>query len=169
MTHNIRTTLHRKSRRGSGGISIFSRYDVKAKVVSKVCDHFIVLSICVNTNKATDNNRLYVIACYIPPKSTNFQCIYCSGDYFGELSELIYSFSKLGSIIIMGNMNARTSNLIDFPSHSSSICIHYLPCDCNAPSWVPPKCYSKDKVVNAYGRELLTLRKNCNLFIVNGR
>ena len=72
MTHNIRTALHRKSRRGFGGISFFSRYDVKAEVVSEVCNHFIVLSIGVNTNKATDNNILYVIACYIPSKSTTF-------------------------------------------------------------------------------------------------
>lgn len=160
--HTVRKSLHYRAKRGSGGITIFVHNRLEVKIVSEKCDHFVVLEL--------DNaeSKLYMIVCYVPPKSTTFQCKTCSGDYFGSLSALIQYYSQLGSVIVNGDMNARTGILPDFAPHLGTICTHPNICDCEI-EWVPPARCSKDTVVNEYGRDMLEICRSCNLVIVNGR
>lgn len=168
--HTVRKSLHRKARRGSGGITIFVRKCIDAEIVSEVCDHVVVLEInkFKGVNQGIGNKKLYLIVCYIPPKSTTYQCSLCSGDYFAELSTLVERYSQLGNVFVTGDMNARTGKLTDFVHHSGNDCVHPCACDCTT-EWTPPTRSSKDTTVNEYGRELIELCRSCNLVIVNGR
>lgn len=163
--HTVRESLHRRARRASGGISVFVKEHLPARIVENVCDHFVVLEL-----GSGGKRKHYIIVCYVPPKGTSFQCSNCPGDYFNDLSRLLQKYRKLGNVLVTGDMNARTGNLQDFDQHCGENCCHASMCDCvSITNRNVSSRKSKDSVVNDYGKELLTLCKSSNLLMANGR
>ena len=113
-------------------------------------------------------NDLFICFCYISPEGSS---IYSSSktsglDIFDYLEKDIARFNKLGDILIMGDLNARSSQLKDFIDN-----------DCNDHLQLPDyisidkQCHrnNMDSHVNNYGKVLVEMCCNSNCKILNGR
>ena len=56
------------------------------------------------------NADIFVSAIYIPPRN----CVYSDVKYFDILEDKIAKYSNLGEIILMGDMNSRVGESLDF-------------------------------------------------------
>lgn len=173
--HNIRP-MHARARRPSGGISVLIKHDLrrsKSKMgisVIKETDCLVWLKIHSSTFGLSSD--LYICACYLPPENSSYWKHH-DFDPFSSLEQDICDFRNNGTIIITGDLNARTGIKPD-----------YLP-DCNDlgnPDSIVLSSYntvldklgrkhrkSEDKISNSYGNKLLTLCQTLNLRILNGR
>ena len=158
----------KRSRRFSGGIIIFYKSKLHKGIVEL-------------TNISTSKNRiwlkmekdffgfkkdLYLCACYIPPFNSPFY-----DDDFIKLENEIIQLSDKGDIALIGDLNARTANRLDFIDNERHI--HDALLD------ILPTCYlhdsnierrnSVDSVFNSQGQQLLDLCIASQLRILNGR
>ena len=113
-------------------------------------------------------NDIYVCFAYcVPSSSTVLHRDFMPDDLFEDLQTKLSKYDQRGDVIILGDMNSRTS------------CIReYLPNDSNEHVPAPPLYVdteatfvrnSFDKVVNSYGRKFLDICKSVPLRILNGR
>lgn len=106
---------------------------------------------------------LYLCATYIPP----YESPYYNDDIFSTLqSEIIY-FQSLGSVLLMGDLNARTGKEVDYISSDGD---KYI----NGSLIHQQKRHTKtrqnyDNTINRHGKQVLQLCKSLGLYIVNGR
>lgn len=161
----IRKSLHKNARRGSGGMTILHRNTVDVKIVQTVCDHFAVLQL---QNKTLEDDKLYIISCYIPPAGTTFLCRDCNGDYFSVLNELVETYNHIGQVVITGDLNARVSNRLDYTPGGACV-TECFEVNCKCQKRIPSPRNSLDLVCNEYGNELLNVCKATGMYIVNGR
>ena len=107
---------------------------------------------------------MFLCGAYIPPKNTT-QNILSKADYFGSLENSVFKFKYKGSVVIMGDLNARTGiedHTLRVDNHISQL----LP-DTNSIQ-EGNQCSCDDKT-NSYGRISLKLCNNHNLKIANGQ
>ncbi len=169
--HNfIRTNLHSKATRASGGCIVYFR-DALVKsldVVKTICDHFVVVNI-----SNVLNFDAYLIMCYIPPSNSDYICKSCDGNYMEALSDLVVKYSGKGSVSICGDLNGRTGILSDEPIVNdidlTTDKFSYIGSD--SPIWTCEltKRASMDRIVNPRGEDILHLCKSAGLRIMNGR
>ncbi|CAG2193071.1 unnamed protein product [Mytilus edulis] len=108
---------------------------------------------------------IYVCACYIPPLSSTY-----FNDDFILLENEISKLSSKGNILIIGDLNARVSNHLDFISDENNIhddLLNLLPDDYLGDSHIYRN--SLDKVLNPHGKQLIDLCIASRLRILNGR
>lgn len=106
----VRQKVHKKAKRGSGGLTIMYNPDtITVNVVETKCDHFIV----IEDNNTVKSESITVISAYVPPKDTTYVCSTCSNDYFDQLSLLVAKYRN-NNLVIVGDMNARTGLLKDY-------------------------------------------------------
>ena len=91
---------------------------------------------------------------------------YFSEDIFEELENDINYYSSRGSILLLGDLNARTGKYNDFLEAP-----HRCFLDIDEQENVTPVAYRNncDNVLNEHGKALLKICKNCDLRILNGR
>ena len=89
---------------------------------------------------------------------------------FEILFEEIAKYNALGSVMLIGDLNARTGNLTEKLVTDSSILDNELNCDFNSDADIQlNKRVNKDTSINTYGRNLIQLLSSCHMFILNGR
>lgn len=157
---NLPAKKHSKKHgRHSGGI--LAIIDKKLRkgitVVNRGRDYGIWLKL--NKHFFSIPNDKYICGSYIPPRSSP----YTIPKIFDKLDEEITELSGLGKILIIGDMNARVGNQLD-----------YVPADkYNATDDMrditPPDRHSMDHAINTYGRSLLNLCRHNDLLLLNGR
>ena len=110
--------------------------------------------------KSGESKDIFIGTCYLNPSNSR-----STDQKISKLSEDIISLQKKGEVIIMGDLNARTSNLEDTitPDKSDETLF-----DINFPD-PPQKRNSRDTETNHRGLELLEMCKSINLNILNGR
>lgn len=117
------------------------------------------------------NSDLYLGCVYIPPNNSSFHRVY-NCDIFNELESQITTYLAKGKVMLLGDINARTSNRDDFIFNDFINCdilsevIELLTYEIDKPL---PVRINPDKVVNEYGSKLLSLCKSSGLRILNGR
>ena len=106
---------------------------------------------------------------YVPPETSSYSTIAIFDDIESELLHKVNTDDT--EFLIMGDFNAYTSNLPDFDEVTDetgpNINVRYYINGENGT--IPPRCSQDKHRPNNYGRRLLQLCKNFNLFIVNGR
>ena len=163
----FRKLKHKNARRNSGGVSVLTK-TIIAKYVTPVkttAEHLIWLKISKNlTGYPLDT---YLCCTYIPPEHSPYYKTHPNLDIFDELSFDITKFSKLGHIIISGDLNARLGSKSE-TLRSSEINDHgeILP---NLNTINPPPRCSMDHVSNKWGNKLIDICVSHNLCVLNGR
>ena len=88
-------------------------------------------------------------------------------DGYKNLQSEILHFQALGSVLIMGDLNARTGREMDYVSAEGSF--HSCSETPLYPTQVTTQRQRYDSVVNKNGKQTLHLCKGLGLYIVNGR
>ena len=109
----------------------------------------------------TDHD-IIICGVYIPPHNSP----YFSFDLFEELEKDISPFTSRGSILLLGDMNARTGKYNDFLDANDK---EYLITDTQETSFTASPRNNCHNVLNNHGKLLLQICKNCDLAILNGR
>ena len=167
--HNIRTKS-KKAWRPSGGISIFIRNNIKEGI--QIIETNSKFSQWCKMKKDFFNleKDIYICTTYIPPKNSSFYNNNIDSNPYEDISKEIQQYSIMGHIILQGDFNARTKNLIDTIINDED----------NSHLNIPlPQTYKFDKTVNKrrncdswkneFGEELTQLCRTNHLRILNGR
>ena len=159
-----------KSGRSSGSITLFYKKNFQTKVkVPKQSKHYIWLkyvyeicptnlSSCIRnlSNKLKD---LYICITYIPPVKSPYY-----------LEDIFPSIKNESCVLLIGDMNARTTNLSEYldTSGNKSIDTCQTTSHCSQPL-ITTKRVNIDHQSNTHGHKVIDLCKTCNLRILNGR
>lgn len=109
---------------------------------------------------------LFICSVYIPSQNSSREHrLDC--DHFESLQQSIYKFSKLGSIILCGDFNARMGNL-DGCGNNTSFIEGLFQSTCLLNDSIELH-NSKDNHRNSYGKLLSELCCANNLIVLNGR
>jgi len=165
-----RPKLHR-ARKFSGGIAVFVKNEIRPGIKfihsESLPSDVIWLKLCNSFFKGWDTDKYLGIAYFSPINSTYTKRL--DIDYFELLEQEIVKYSSLGSVMITGDLNARSGVVPDYIDDDGSLDVNFIDgfsADVNVKL---PKRDSHDKTVNQYGRSLLDLCKSCDLNILNGR
>ena len=104
---------------------------------------------------------LYVCGTYIPPEKSK----YIENEIFDELENDIIVFSSRGNVLLLGDLNARTSKLEDFVSSDGSDHIQ----DTSDNSFQPQERQNFDSTINNHGKKIIEICKSTEMRILNGR
>jgi exonuclease III len=147
-----------------GGVSILVKKSIKngVELVYKCTDYIWIV---LRSKFFGVEKDVYMCAVYIPPE--NSQYLKDKEDLLECISNDTVKYSKKGYVILAGDFNARTGNLLDHITNDSD---KYMPqqdihdIDLNMGSR-----NSQDKTVNTRGRELMQFCIESRLRILNGR
>ena len=162
--------------RKSGGIGFFVRQHLSASVdvIGSNSDYVAWIQISKKTHEL--DKDILIGAVYVPPQQSKF----FNDDEFDLFEqEISSSCTKDCYVILTGDFNAQTSNLQDFTS-ADNFLSEYFQFDSSTVEYFDQKCVlekhniqvnrsSKDSKKNGSGHRLISICKNNNLFILNGR
>ena len=150
--HN-RVNLHRRAKRGSGGVGIFVRNQLlntfTVSVLDDTVEDILWVKLIHRDNMPSDNIVLCVA--YLPPsdsvRNNDPEAFYCS------LLEQIYAFQNEGKLFVCGDFNSRVGDDSDYIEGVDDV----RPRDI------------LDSTSNANGDLLIEFLVDCGLCMVNGR
>ena len=164
----FRKLKHKKARKNSGGVSVLTKINIANFVtpVKTTAESLIWLKISKNlTGYPSDT---FCCCAYIPPYKSPYYKTYPNLDLFDSLSSEITQFSKLGHILITGDLNSRLGSKSDI----------LLETEANTPGdnftfnsgliKPPPRCFLDDKS-NTWGGKLIDICVAHNMCVLNGR
>jgi hypothetical protein len=146
-----------------GGLACYFRtelYDHVTHVSNDATNSFAVLKL---SREVGFDQDLYLVVCYVPPRDTNSISI-ATRAVWAQLLDSVTAALAQGQVMIVGDLNARTGHLADFPATN--------PTDPHLQSGFSPTRAvrrSKDAGVNHHGHRLLEICHQTGLRIVNGR
>ena len=158
---------HKRAKRNSSGVSVLTRLELTKfiKIVGVTADHLIWLKICKSlTGYPLDT---YICCSYIPPNNSPFYTSHKDVNLFDLLSRDISKFSKLGHIMVKGDLNSRVGTKSDvfteaeLHSHGMNLPDEHV-------LLAPNRC-SMDAITNTWGNHLIDLCFAHNLCLLNGR
>ena len=150
-----------KRGRDSGGIIIWYKEEM-ANYITPIKFERSHLWLKINQNIINHPTDIILCTAYIPPSDSP----YCDEEIFPLLQEQICSFQAQGSVLICGDLNARTGSLPDYSTELGNIHVFGQNFPHNTTNL--PRSNS-DPQVNKNGRDLLQLCQSLGLYIVNGR
>ena len=145
----------------SGGIAIFARNDVKSYFKHIPNKHDDLIWVKLKKEMSGEKNDLYICTSYISPSKGGEK----DNDSLERVFDEVISFKKKGRVLIQGDLNARTGTESDFIERDKfddefGIIIENT----------PPARNSRDQgKLSERGKNLLSLCKANDVFIVNGR
>ena len=127
-------------------------------------DKYIWLKLCKKFFALQEDTFVAII--YIPPVNSTY-CRVGNNDLMGDLEKDVQHFSKMGSILLMGDFNGRTATepdlvLSDSISHGPLVPDYDI-------DHCPTKRLNQDNCLNERGKALLDMCVSARLRILNGR
>ena len=154
-------TVSKSGGRNSGGIILLYKNILHDWIsITKTSPNFLWFKI--NKSYAKTMKDLYICGLYIPPNNSN----YYYPELFEELEKDILNFATKGSILLMGDFNARTGKYSDSVCHEGN---NIIVNDQSEYSYCPIRRNSYDNELNSHGKRLLDICRSADLKILNGR
>ena len=164
---SLRKKSNSKAKRSSGGIIVYINKDIKAGISEQHSSHCDMIWLKLNRQFFNSEQDVYLCFAYLSPG--NSMASINNGNLTDFLERDIAKYSKLGKIILAGDLNSRTgagtgdhivndtTDFLNLPSSYSLQNANILP------------RYSQDTVDNMHGEWLNDTCINNHLCIVNGR
>jgi len=150
--------------RYSGGISIYIKNHLKNQVEIIEKNQCGIVWLKLKSNLFDHNEDVYFCNVYIPPINSTVLDQY-GINLFDQIEIGIEKYKNLGKIYLSGDFNSRTADECDTINFD-----RYLDNNDQMPNYSDiPLRVNKDHVIDAYGRQLLSLCKTTDLIIANGR
>lgn len=154
-----------KNARHFGGLAVLMKKDLRdlnVKIIHQTLDYMWIKFDKTNFNM---NDDIYMCIAYIPPSNSQYLAR-LGVDILDQIQNDIMKFSKVGQIVLTGDLNARTANnldLIDNDNDTATLSPDYI-----IDKQIPPR-NNFDMVLNERGKELLDMCVSSRLRILNGR
>ena len=158
-----------KAQSASGGISIFIKQELRKYVKFLPQSNSDIVWMMIKRNNTSANvpdSDTYIGCVYIPPEFSSFGRDHTK-DIWDQLEKDTEHFSIKGNVILCGDFNARTGNLEDFIQMDDDNDVYDI--QSNFMADCVHKRHSSDKVVQKYGRKLVEICIDDNMYILNGR
>ena len=166
-----RPKWNKKAKRDSGGLIVYYKHWLENKIELIKTDRRGKLWIKLKGNNSEDKNDVFICLLYIPPENStvykNVNSDLYEYDFFDDISDDILHFSNCGEVFLTGDFNSRVGVDSDFVENLDMQRFVDLPLLQTPDSFKLRK--SSDLHVNNFGKKLLTLCKQHDLLIVNGR
>lgn len=151
------------ARKASGGLAVLIKNSIRPGVKIVGSDQ---ISIWLKLDKTFFNGQYdtYLSIVYIPPENSTFS-LNTNVDPFQILERQVINYKRMGEIVIMGDLNARTATELDYIVNDGTDFI-------DSAYSVDQKMIlrsNQDKVKNKSGNLLLELCVSASLRILNGR
>lgn len=167
--------IKKKGKRGrrSGGIILYFKNEFKkSNAIIKIAQSKNYIFIKLDKDKCGLTHDIFLGCVYINPRAKSV----CpeNDKIFDSLSSLVNKYSELGKVIIMGDCNSRTANLIDYIEldetdyHQNSEGKSNLPTNYTS-DLILPKRNNLDPEINEQGRMLIDFCIESKMRILNGR
>lgn len=167
-----RPKYNRRSKRDSGGIVVYFKSWLEGKIDLIKCDNRGILWFKLSKNDFGFNDDVYFCVCYIPPENSmvykNVHSNLYECDFFEILNEDLLLYSDKGVVFLTGDTNSRVGEKHDFIENYNLNRYVVMPDNDSNIDNLPIR-QSNDKIVNTFGTKLLSLCKENDLHIVNGR
>lgn len=147
--------------RDSGGMLIWYKANL-VQYIELIKKGEFSIWLKIKKDLITTDKDVFLCAAYIPPS----QSPYFNEDSFSILEDEISYFQAQGSVLICGDLNARTGTEPDFISTQGD---KHIPGQVSIPLPSQPRRNNFDKTVNKSGQQLLQLCRTLGLYMVNGR
>lgn len=151
-THN-RANIHKKAKRGSGGVGVFIRNELKNFFSVSILDDSVedVLWIKFSSLENVQSDNIVLCIAYLPPsdsvRNNDPEAFYCS------LLEQVHAYQNEGRLFICGDLNSRVGDDSDYIEGVDQV----RPRDI------------LDFTSNANGDLLIDFLVDCGLCMINGR
>jgi hypothetical protein len=132
------------------------------KIIEQTVD-FVWIKVCHGPFKIETD--LYICIAYIPPHESSY--LKPDFDILEQIQNGIVKYSRIGQVVLTGDLNARTGLELDFVKEDMAT---NIPQDLQyvMDKQIPPR-NSLDQTINSRGREILDLCISSRLRILNGR
>ena len=117
-------------------------------------------------NTATDSCDVYIGCVYIPPQSSSYGKDHTQ-HIWDQLEKDTEHFSTKGNVILCGDFNARTGTMEDYIQMDGDNNVYTMPSYYMTDA--VSKRYSSDSITQKYGRKLINICIDNNIYILNGR
>lgn len=167
-----RPKINRKAKRDSGGVIVYFKeiYRNAVELVSLNVNGILWFKLKKEYSKC--ENDQYFCVCYIPPEDSavyrHVNSPLFDFDFFEHLNTELRKYSDLGDIYLLGDLNSRTGEEPDFISDLQLDRYVCMPENEDQSENLLVR-ENHDKHVNPFGVKLLTLCKQNNMCITNGR
>ena len=148
-----------KSNKAPKGIAVFVKEDIKDYFSLVNMDNEDAIWVKMKKEKSGEKRDIFIGTCYLNPSKSKK-----TDQKISNLSEDVISLQEKGEVIIIGDLNARTGNLVDTISSDKSDELFELSFD---PP--PPPRNSRDNENDQRGKDLIDLCKSADLRIINSR
>ena len=112
---------------------------------------------------------IYICLCYIPPENSRLYASHLRDfDYFDYIGDDVRHFSNIGDVYLCGDLNSRCGVLSDRVEQLGLGRFVDLPVEDDLSSPIAVR-ESYDAYVNVFGHKLISLCKEQDMLIVNGR
>ena len=162
---NKRKKTH-KHMKSSGGLAVLikNHYRKHIKVLPVTNSEYIWIKLPKEPFGISED--LYICFTYICPKNSSYSNK--RDDIFELIENDSAKYSSLGSCIVMGDFNGKTSTNADYIVNDLNLNMD-IPCDLDILDSPIPRNNMDDRPVDNHGDKLLDLCKNAGYRIVNGR
>lgn len=152
--------------RPSGGITLITKPEFRKGL--KILEYSSDFCMCLKLDKHffSLNEDLYIIVVYVPPEGASLYNVH-NKNPFEEVQNIISKFSNLGQILLIGDFNARTSQLKDFCDSDISCINNTMDMSFLSNTLKPRR--NQDQKKNYFGNLLVNMCKDLQLNILNGR
>ena len=167
-----RLKCNRKAKRDSGGITIYYKQQLHNHIELIKTNQVGIVWFKISKQFLSVENDVYFCVCYIPPEGSavyrNIRSSLFEVDFFELLNQDIMLYNNLGDVYLTGDLNSRVGQNPDYIHNIDLDRFIDLPTDDTPSSFVFDR-KSNDKQCNMFGNKLLSLCKENNIKIVNGR
>ena len=164
---NLTRPKNKRTNKISGGLSVLIRTKIKpgVKFLEHTYNDYIWLKVCKDFFGI--ENDIYICFIYNPPENSTYtQSL--QEDLFDLIEKDIVKYSDTGNILLMGDLNARTGNDLDFIQNDyrdNEIPLY----DDYTPDLHIMSRLSSDLIVSPRGRALNEMCIQAGIRILNGR
>ena len=167
-----RLKCNKKAKRDSGGIAIYYKQYLSNHIELMKCNQVGIVWLKLSKQFLCVDNDAYFCVCYIPPEGSavyrNRKSSLYEVDFFELLNADYMFYNNLGDVYVTGDLNSRVGENLDYIENIDLDRFVNIPID-DTPSCFCINRKSMDKQINIFGNKFLSLCKENNIKIANGR
>ena len=167
-----RLKCNKKAKRDSGGIAIYYKQYLSNHIELIKCNQVGIVWFKISKSFLCVDNDAYFCVCYVPPEGSavyrNSKSSLFEVDFFELLNEDVMFYNNRGDVYVTGDLNSRVGKNLDYIENIDLDRFVNLPIDDTPSSFIMDR-KSMDTQSNIFGNKLLSLCKENDIKIVNGR